>query len=60
MARDPSVDPSLYSWSPWDEERWTDEDGNDFSSWDDLYEPIDIYGDTFTQVVSFSKSVQRL
>lgn len=51
MARNDSKAASLYSWSPWDEERWSDEDGQDFASWNDLYEPIDIHGDTFTQVV---------
>ena len=53
MARDPYEDPYLYSWSPWDEERWTDEDGQDFADWDALFEPLDIHGDTFTQVVCF-------
>ncbi|KAK2765932.1 hypothetical protein FQN54_007447 [Arachnomyces sp. PD_36] len=51
MARDEYVNPSLYSWSPWDEERWSDEDGNDFATWDDLYESFDIHDDTFTQVL---------
>lgn len=52
MAREGTVDPSLYSWSPWDEERWNDEENRDFASWNDLYEPIKIHDDTFTQVVS--------
>lgn len=54
MALDPKADSSLYSWSPWDEERWSDEEGRDFANWDDLFEPIKIHDDTFTQVVSTS------